>query len=102
MGRVAPSVMAREQLRGLLVGGVERESNIVSALVEVVTRLVVQELIEGEQADFLGGRGRYDAAPRVRSGRETVTSAAGCAPQRAPSMWRFPRFAVLVNRSDRR
>jgi transposase-like protein len=29
-------------------------------LVESVTRLVVQELLEGEQRDFLGGRGRYD------------------------------------------
>ena len=27
------------------------------ALVEAVTRLVVQELVEGEQGDFLGGRG---------------------------------------------
>jgi transposase-like protein len=25
-----------------------------------VTRLVVQELLEGEQADFLSGRGRYE------------------------------------------
>jgi transposase-like protein len=44
----------------LLAGAVDRESNIVSALVEAVTRLVVQELVEGEQADFLGGRGRYE------------------------------------------
>ena len=61
MRRVAPSVIAREQLQRLLLGGgVERESNIVSAFVEAVTRLVVQELLEGEQTDFLGGRGRYD------------------------------------------
>lgn len=60
MRRVAPSVIAREQLQGLLTGGVDRESNIISALVETVTRLVVQELLEGEQTDFLGGRGRYD------------------------------------------
>ena len=59
MRRVSPSVMAREQLQGLLVGGADRESNIVSALVETVSRLVVQELLEGEQQDFLGGRGRY-------------------------------------------
>jgi hypothetical protein len=44
MRRVAPSVIAREQLQQLLGGGVGRESNIVSALVETVTRLVVQEL----------------------------------------------------------
>jgi hypothetical protein len=42
----------------LLPGGVDRGTNIVSALVEAVTRLVVQELLEGEQQDFLGGRGR--------------------------------------------
>jgi putative transposase len=60
MRRVAPSVIAREQLQGLLSGGTDRETNIVSALVEIVTRLVVQELVEGEQRDFLGGRGRYD------------------------------------------
>src|SRR3954451_23470634 len=59
MRRVAPSVIAREQLARLLDGGVDHEQNIVSALVETVTRLVVQELIEGEQGDFLGGRGRY-------------------------------------------
>jgi putative transposase len=60
MGRVAPSVIAREQLQALLAGGVERESNIISALVEAMARLMVQELIEGEQSDFLGGRGRYE------------------------------------------
>ena len=60
MQRVAPSVIARQQLQQLLSGGVDRESNIVSALVETVTRLVVQELLEGEQADYLGGRGRYE------------------------------------------
>jgi transposase-like protein len=52
-------VIAREQLQQLLAGGVDRESNIVSALVETVTGLVMQELLEGEQGDFLGGRGRY-------------------------------------------
>src|SRR3954447_7378527 len=59
MRRVAPSVIAGEQLARLLDGGVDHEQNIVSALVETVTRLVVQELIEGEQGEFLGGRGRY-------------------------------------------
>lgn len=59
MRRVAPSVIAREQLGELLAGGTDREDNIVSALVSTVTRIVVQELLEGEQADFLGGRGRY-------------------------------------------
>ncbi len=60
MRRVAPSVVAREQLQRLLDGGTDHEQNIVSALVETVTRLVVQELLEGEQGEFLGGRGRYE------------------------------------------
>lgn len=60
MGRVPPSVLVREELERLLAGGVDRQTNIVSALVDTVTRLVVQELLEGEQADALGGRGRYE------------------------------------------
>jgi hypothetical protein len=60
MRRVAPSVIAREQLQALLGGGGDRETNIVSMLVQLVTRLVVQELVEGEQADFLGSRGRCE------------------------------------------
>jgi putative transposase len=47
---------------------VGRGSNIVSALVEAVTRLVVQELLEGEQADYLGGRGRYERRGEGQSG----------------------------------
>jgi transposase-like protein len=60
MKKVAPSVLAREELDGLLNGGVDDKTNVISALVDVVTRLVVQQLLEGEQADFLGGRGRYE------------------------------------------
>jgi putative transposase len=66
MRRVPSSVLVREELERLLAGGVDREANVVSALVETVTRLVVQELLEGEQADALGGRGRYE---RRREGR---------------------------------
>src|SRR6476661_1418628 len=72
MRRVAPSVVAREQLQRLLGGGVDPEQNIVSALVETVTRLVVQELLEGEQGDFLGDRGRYE-----RRGADQVGSRNG-------------------------
>ena len=68
MRRVSPSVIAREQLHSLLVGGADRETNIVSALVETVTRQVVQELLEGEQQDFLGGRGRYDRRREDQTG----------------------------------
>jgi putative transposase len=75
MRRVAPSVIAREQLQELLGGGVGRGSNIVSTLVETVTRLVVQEVLEAEQADYLGGRNRYkrrgEAQPGSRNGYES-------------------------------
>jgi transposase-like protein len=40
--------------------GADRGSSIVFTLVKTVTRVVVQELLEGEQADYLGGRGRYE------------------------------------------
>jgi putative transposase len=77
MRRVAPSVIAREELHRLLSGGADRESNIVSAFVDAVTRLVVQELVEGEQADYLGGRGRYE-----RRGEGQVGSRNGYEPGR--------------------
>jgi len=99
MRRVAPSVTAREQLQQLLADGVDRESNIVSALVETVSRLVVQELLEGEQRDFLGGRGRYD-----RRGEDQVGSRNGYERGRlrtaeGSSMWRCRRSAAPVSRS---
>jgi transposase-like protein len=68
MRRVAPSVLAREELHRLLTGAADRESNIVSALVQAVTRLVVQELVEGEQEDFLGGRGLYERCAEGQAG----------------------------------
>jgi putative transposase len=77
MQRVAPSQIARQQLQELVAGGAEYGSNIVSALVETVTRVVVQELLEGEQADYLGGRGRYE-----RRGEGQVGSRNGYAPGR--------------------
>jgi transposase-like protein len=53
-------VVVRGELDRLLRDGVDEQANIISALVDTVTRLVVQGLLEGEQADFLGGRGRYE------------------------------------------
>ncbi len=53
-------MLVREDLDRLLHGGVGEQSNIISSLVDTVTRLVVQELLEAEQADYLGGRGRYE------------------------------------------
>ena len=102
MRRVSPSVLARERLQRLLDGGVDRERNIVSALVETVTGLVVQELLEGEQGDFLGGRGRYERRGEGSWGRATGTSGAGCALPKASSMWRCRRYAARVSRSARR
>jgi signal-transduction protein with cAMP-binding, CBS, and nucleotidyltransferase domain len=69
MRRIAPSVIAREQLQELLSDGVGRESNVVSALVETVTRLVVQELLEAEQADYLGDWVPMSAVVRASRGR---------------------------------
>ena len=77
MGKVAPSVVAREQLNELLAGGASRETNVISTLVGLVTRLVVQELVEGEQGDFLGGRGRYE-----RRGEAQIGSRNGYGPGR--------------------
>jgi hypothetical protein len=53
-------VLVREELDQLLRGGVDDRTNIISALVDVVTRLVIQQLLEAEQSDALGGRGRYE------------------------------------------
>ena len=53
-------MLAREELDRLFHGDLDTATNVVSALVETVTRLVVQELLESEQADFLGRRGRYE------------------------------------------
>jgi transposase-like protein len=61
-------VIAREQLGRLFDDGVDHERNIVSGLVETVTRLVVQELLEAEQGEFLGGRGRYERRGEDQAG----------------------------------
>jgi putative transposase len=60
MRRLSPSMLVREELDRLVTDGVAQEENLVSALVNRATRLVVQELLEAEQRDFLGGRGRYE------------------------------------------
>jgi putative transposase len=80
MRRVPPSMLVREDLGRLLTGGVDDGSNIVSALVDTVTRLVVQELLEAEQADYLGGRGRY-----VRRGEDQRGARNGYEPGRLRS-----------------
>ena len=60
MRRVPPSVLIREELDRLLAEGAGPGENLVSGLVQTVTRLVVQQLLEAEQTDFVGDRGRYE------------------------------------------
>jgi putative transposase len=60
MRRLPPSMHVREELNRLLSGSVEAEANVVSAFAELAIRLVAQQLLKAEQADFLGGRGRYE------------------------------------------
>ncbi len=91
MRRVPPSLSVREDLDRLLRGGVDEGSNIVSALVDTVTRLVVQELLEAEQADYLGGRGRYERRGidqrGSRNGYESrILSAEGAIKVRVPQV----------------
>ena len=102
MRRVSPSVIAREELGRLLSGGADREANIVSAFVEAVTRMVVQEIIEGEQGDYLGGRGRYQRRGDGQVGWRNGYSAVGCAPRRVRSTSRCRRSAGPTRRSGRR
>src|SRR5262249_22881482 len=68
MRRVPPSVLVREELNDLLHGGADEGANIISTLVETVTRRVTQELLEGEKADFWGGRGRYERRAATQRG----------------------------------
>jgi putative transposase len=68
MRRLPPSVLVREELDQLLRGALDEDTNIVSSFVEVVTRLVTQQLLEAEQADFLGGRGRYERRADLQRG----------------------------------
>jgi|SRR5579862_309816 len=91
MRKVSPSVLVREELARLLHGGADEGENIVSALVDTVTRLVVQELLEAEQADYLGGRGRYERRARtggLRNGYEPgrIRSAEGAISVRVPQV----------------
>jgi transposase-like protein len=101
MRRVPPSVIVREELDRLLAEGADQETNIVSALVDTVTRLVVQQLLEAEQADYLGGRGRYErrASDQVgsRNGYESgrLRTAEGAIGVRVPPGARFGRALPL-------
>lgn len=94
MRRVPPSVIAREELDRLLAEGVEEGENIISAVVAAATRMVLQGLLEGEQRDFLGGRGRYERRSEAaghrgsRNGYEdgAIRTAEGAVPVRVPQV----------------
>ena len=66
--KLAPSVSDREELSKLLLDGVGSDDDLLSALGATVTRFVVQRLLEAEQADFLGQRGRYRRRQSVQRG----------------------------------
>ncbi len=59
MRRVPPSMLIREDLDRLLTEGAGPGENLISQLVQTVTALVVQQLVEADQTDYLGDRGRY-------------------------------------------
>lgn len=74
MNRVAPSERLKQELQQILSPGVRPAlDDPAGQLVRLAARLVLQEALEGEQADFLG-RDRYergDGAPRgYRNGYE--------------------------------
>lgn len=75
-------MLVREELDQLLCSGVEDNTNIISALVDVVTRLVIQQLLEAEQSDFLDGRGRYERRGTEQWGWRNGYERAGSAPPR--------------------
>lgn len=57
--RSPPSERARADLVQLLAKGVGRHESAVAEFVKLTIRVVVQQLLEAEQAEFLGSRGRY-------------------------------------------
>jgi putative transposase len=59
MNRIAPSETIRQDLRQLLSGGLRTsDTDPLGEMMRLAARLVLQEALEAEQADFLG-RGRY-------------------------------------------
>jgi transposase-like protein len=85
-------MLVREDLNRLLAGGVDEGTNIISTLIETVTRLVVQELLEAEQADYLGGRGHYERRGQDQRGSRNgyepgrIRSAEGAVDVRVPQV----------------
>src|SRR5438270_1863925 len=67
MRKVPPSQMVREQIEQTLSGGVDTQTNLLSALAQLGLSYLVQQSLEQKQEDFLG-RSRYER----RSGDEAV------------------------------
>lgn len=79
MRKVPPSVMVREQIEDVLRGGVHAEDDLLSTLMHLGLRSLVQRALEEEQQDFLGGRGHYERRSKeenrrgYRNGYEAAT-----------------------------
>jgi len=70
----------------------EAETSVVSAFVELAIRLVAQQLLEAEQVDFLGGRGRYERRGEGQRGSRNgyepgrIRTAEGAIPLQVPQV----------------
>jgi transposase-like protein len=105
-------VLVREELDALLHGGAAPGANIISELVETISRLVIQQLLEAEQADFLDGRGRYERRAGDQRGsrngyeRGRVRTAEGAMEVRVPQVrdagetYRSSLMSFLEGNSD--
>jgi hypothetical protein len=96
MRRVPPSVIVRDELDRLLAKGADRLGTRGH-----VTRLAVQQFLETDQADFLGGRAATIAGRAIRLARATATSATGFVPTRERSACAFPTVAVRTSLTAR-
>src|SRR5579859_803130 len=68
MKRVAPSELLQQELQQLLSAGIRpAEADPLGKLVRLAARLVLQEALEQEQADFIG-RSRYERGEQPRHG----------------------------------
>lgn len=93
MRKVAPSQMVREEVENVLRGGVDAEGELLSTLMNLGLRSLVQQALEEEQKDFLGGRGHYErGAPESLGGyrngyeRATLKTAEGAVGVRVPQV----------------
>lgn len=93
MRKVPPSQMVREEIENVLHEGVGAKGELLSNLMNLGLRSLVQQALEEEQKDFLGGRGRYErGAPESRDGYRngyedaTLKSAEGVVGVRVPQV----------------